>query len=137
MRSSLVILVGILVLGGGAAWIYSAFVQNSRQPAPVAKGAERQATSRVFTSSGSGLSERVAISPDGKTLVYVERLKSKCSLRFGEIETNNSVQIVPYSDREYRYLVFSPDGKKLVAGGHDSSVRVFTRHPTLWGYKLD
>lgn len=110
---SLGVLVGILILGGGAAWIYSAFVQNNRQAVLAAKGAERQALSRVFTSSGSGRPERVAISPDGKTLVYVERLKSKTSLRFGEIENNNSVQIVPFSDREYRYLAFSPDGKNV------------------------
>ena len=34
-------------------------------------------------------------------------------------------------------VAFSPDGKRLVSGEHDKSVRIYTRHRTLWGYRLD
>ena len=34
-------------------------------------------------------------------------------------------------------LAFSPDGRQLAAGGHDQSVRLYTRHRSLWGYRLD
>jgi WD40 repeat protein len=33
-------------------------------------------------------------------------------------------------------LAFSPDGKRLVTGEHDRSVRQYTRSRTLWGYKI-
>jgi WD40 repeat protein len=32
---------------------------------------------------------------------------------------------------------FSPDGRRLVSGEHDHSVRVYTRQRTLWGYRLN
>ena len=34
-------------------------------------------------------------------------------------------------------VAFSPDGGRLVSGGHDRSVRLYTRHRTLWGFRLD
>jgi WD40 repeat protein len=34
-------------------------------------------------------------------------------------------------------IAFSPDGKRLISGEHDRSVRLYTRHRTLWGYRLD
>jgi WD40 repeat protein len=34
-------------------------------------------------------------------------------------------------------IAFSPDGERLVSGGHDKSVRLYTRHSTLWGFRLD
>jgi hypothetical protein len=32
---------------------------------------------------------------------------------------------------------FSPNGRQLISGEHDHSVRLYTRHRTLWGFKLD
>ena len=34
-------------------------------------------------------------------------------------------------------IAFSPDGKRLASGEYDSSVRLHTRHRTLWGYRFD
>jgi len=34
-------------------------------------------------------------------------------------------------------IAFSPDGKRLISGEHDRSVRLYTRHRTLWGWRLD
>jgi WD40 repeat protein/serine/threonine protein kinase len=34
-------------------------------------------------------------------------------------------------------VAFSPDGKRIASGEHDSSVRIYTRHSTLWGWQLN
>ncbi|HET9710524.1 MAG TPA: hypothetical protein VFP64_01535, partial [Pyrinomonadaceae bacterium] len=34
-------------------------------------------------------------------------------------------------------VAFSPDGGRLIAGGHDRSVRLYTLHRSLWGFRLD
>jgi WD40 repeat protein len=34
-------------------------------------------------------------------------------------------------------VAFSPDGKQLISGGHAHSVRLYTRHRALWGFRLD
>lgn len=118
-KAGIGIFVGILVLGGAAAWIYS--LRN--RPASPGKTSERQLAAKVFTTAGGGIPNRVAISPDGKTLAYVESLKGQYSLRLGEIENNNSVQIIPYSDRSYRYLTFTPDGKHIYFTARDANHR--------------
>lgn len=120
-RSRVLVIVSVLVLGG-AAWLYNSRNQGSNLPESLVKASERQLTARVFTTAG-GIAERVAVSPDGKTLAYVERLKGQNSLRLGELETNNSVQIIPVSDRLYRYIAFTPDGKSIYFTARDSNHR--------------
>ncbi|HSB10718.1 MAG TPA: protein kinase [Blastocatellia bacterium] len=34
-------------------------------------------------------------------------------------------------------VAFSPDGKRLACGEQEKSVRIFTRHRALWGFRLD
>jgi WD40 repeat protein len=34
-------------------------------------------------------------------------------------------------------VAFSPNGRQVVSGEHDNTVRIFTRHRTLWGRRLD
>jgi WD40 repeat protein/serine/threonine protein kinase len=34
-------------------------------------------------------------------------------------------------------IAFSPDGRQLVSGEHDRSLRLYTRHRTLWGLRLN
>jgi WD40 repeat protein len=34
-------------------------------------------------------------------------------------------------------LAFSPDGTRLVSGEHDRSVRLYSRHRTIWGFRVD
>jgi WD40 repeat protein len=34
-------------------------------------------------------------------------------------------------------VAFSPDGKRIACGEHDKSVRVYTRHRSLWGYRVN
>lgn len=118
-KAGIGIFAGILVLGSVAAWIYSL----RGGPDPTGTTSERQLAAKVFTTAGGGIPSRVAISPDGKTLAYVESRDGLYSLRLGEIETNNSVQIAPYSDRSYRYLGFAPDGKHIYFTARDANHR--------------
>lgn len=34
-------------------------------------------------------------------------------------------------------VAFSPDGKQLISGGHDHSVRLYARHRTVWDFGLN
>ena len=108
----------LLLLGGAAVWFYTS--RNSRQKA-VALTPERQMTTHIFTTEGGGIPWRVVISPDGKWLAYVQRIKGLYSLWLGEIETNHSIQIVPPLDRFYEYLTFAPDGKSLYFTARDDN----------------
>lgn len=121
--------VGVLVvLAIVSIWVYK--VRSDRdqavsQSTPV-KAAQQFATS-IFTVGGGGMPERVAISPDGKTLAYVARTRRQYSLWLGEIEKSHSVQIIPPTDRSFYCIVFAPDGKSIYFTSRD----VNHRQPTL------
>lgn len=55
----------------------------------------------------------VAISPDGKNLVYTHRTAGKQSLWLRQLESSNNVPIVPPSDDFYGGLAISPDGSSV------------------------
>ena len=103
--------------------IYRSVNSNDQQLAAAVNATRQKFRTRVFVSSGGGMPSRAAISPDGKTLAYVESLKGQNSLRLGDIENSNSVQIIPYSDRAYSNVAFAPDGKNVYFTAIDSSHR--------------
>ncbi|CAN5262850.1 hypothetical protein BH20ACI2_BH20ACI2_25190 [soil metagenome] len=108
----------LLVVVAAGAWLYSS---RTKDNAPVVTPPSPQFSARVFTTAGGGVPDRVAISPDGNIIAFVERRKGQYSLKLGEIDTNNSVQIIPFSDRLYRYLTFSPDGKSIYFTARDEN----------------
>ena len=69
-------------------------------------------TLRRFTTHG-GVPMRVAISPDGKSLVYQQRMNGKDSLWLGQTATTSSVLINDRADLRYGEVAFSPDGSSL------------------------
>ncbi len=69
-------------------------------------------TLRRFDTHG-GVPDRVAISPDGKSLVYRQRLKGKDALWLGQIETNSSVPIYERANYWIDNLAFAPDGNSI------------------------
>ncbi|MBX3293621.1 MAG: winged helix-turn-helix domain-containing protein [Acidobacteria bacterium] len=71
-----------------------------------------------FTTSG-GIPHRAAISPDGKHIVYVQRLKERDSIWVGDRETRNSVEITTPSERLLEFISFSPDGRSILFTGRD------------------
>lgn len=55
----------------------------------------------------------IAISPDGKNVVYTHRVNGKQSIWLRQLETGNNVPIVPASDDFYGGLVVAPDGNNI------------------------
>ena len=55
----------------------------------------------------------IAISPDGKNVVYTHRVSGKQSIWLRQLETGNNVPIVPESDDFYGGLAISPDGNSI------------------------
>jgi Tol biopolymer transport system component/DNA-binding winged helix-turn-helix (wHTH) protein len=90
----------------GGLWLRSSALHASA-PLPWANVAIRRFTTR------NGLPFRVAISPDGKSLVYMQHINDKPSLWLGQIETNSSVPIAEESDVGYTGVTFSHDGQSV------------------------
>lgn len=55
----------------------------------------------------------VAISPDGKNIVYTNRINGRQSVWLRQLESSNNVQIIPPSDDFYGGLVIAPDGNSI------------------------
>src|SRR5262245_57444619 len=125
-------LVLILTAAAVALWL---FVWRTRaiDPSPGAPAA--QTTIRRFATHG-GVPYRVAVSPDGKLLVYLQRINEKDSLWLGQIETNTSVPLTePRDVGTFDSLVFSPDGSSIylsVRGGSRAEP-MLARMPVLGG----
>ena len=77
----------------------------------------------------------VAISPDGKSLVYKQSINDKDSLWLGQIETNNSVPISQRTDLRYGEPAFAPDGGSIYFTVSDDSrpQTMLVRIPVLGG----
>jgi len=71
-----------------------------------------------FVTQG-GVPFRVAISPDGKSVVYRQRINGQDSLWLGQIESNSSVMINDEPNVSYYSLTFSPDGQSIYATARD------------------
>lgn len=105
----------VVAIGITAFWIYKGEGMRT-----VSSTAAPRITTKTFSTAG-GVPDLVAISPNGKSLAYIERLKGQNSLWLGEIESGNSVQIAPYTDRLYNFLCFSPDGQTLYFTARDQN----------------
>ncbi len=82
-----------------------------------------------LTQSGNAESGQVAVSPDGKYVVYAVRDAGKQSLWVRHVATSGNVQILPPVDAAYRGLTFSHDGNyiyfaRLEPAGSPSMYRV-------------
>lgn len=62
------------------------------------------------TSAGNVVQGELAISPDGKYVVYAVEEAGQQSLWVRQVATSSNVQIVPPTPTEYDGLTFSPDG---------------------------
>jgi Tol biopolymer transport system component len=88
---------------------------------------------RRFDTHG-GVPYRVAISPDGKSLAYIQRLKGKYSLWLGQIDSNSSVAVYEQPDLLLDNLHFSPDGANLYFSvGGDRPQMMLVRMPAVGG----
>jgi eukaryotic-like serine/threonine-protein kinase len=122
----------VLAIGGLTIWVRD--LRNaSAAPLPWTNVAPRR-----FATQG-GVPFRVAISPDGKSLVYRQRFNGRDSLWLGQIDSNSSVLISDRSDVSYNALTFSPDGASIYVTERDRNQNQtkLVRMPALGGVATD
>jgi DNA-binding winged helix-turn-helix (wHTH) protein/Tol biopolymer transport system component len=99
LMSALIVLVGVVLIGG---WLLRNQASSSIPILSAPFALEKLSTDGgVF---------HIAISPDGKNVVYTHRENGKQSIWLRQLETSNNVPIVPASDDFYGGLAISPDG---------------------------
>ena len=76
----------------------------------------------------------VAFSPDGKQVVSAG---DDNVIALWDVSSRKLITRIGQHTAPVYAVAFAPDGKHIIAGGHDHSTRVYTRHRTLWGYRLD
>ncbi len=97
-----------------------------------------QMTVRRFTTYG-GLPLRAVISPDGRSLAYIQRLNNKNSLWLGEVDTNISSPLYQQADLEVVEPTFAPDGNSIyfLTAGEQHPNGMLKRMSVLGGDVID
>jgi Tol biopolymer transport system component/DNA-binding winged helix-turn-helix (wHTH) protein len=123
-----------LIATSGAVWLLTSEERDPGQARAATPGLDRRMTLRRFTTHG-GVPLRVAISPDGKSLVYQQRMNGKDSLWLGQTATNSSVMINDRPDLRYGEVAFSPDGSSIyfAVTGTDYPEGMLVRMPLFGG----
>jgi len=114
----IVLVVGLAVLGIGGAIVYRYYGSNG---ASASKPPARAANLKMTRLTANGKTENAAISPDGKTVVYVLRDGAQRSLWVRQVATSSNIQIVPPAEMLIGRETFSPDGNYIYYQAKDKA----------------
>lgn len=107
--------IGVSLIGFG---IYKYFAQRS---APKKTNLGVSSNMKITRLTTNGKTENAAISPDGKTVVYVLRDGGQRSLWIRQVAINSNVQIVPPAETNFGRQTFSPDGNYVYYQAQDKA----------------
>ena len=82
----------------------------------------------------NGRVKSVAVSPDGSLAASAGDDQTIC---LWNVKNRRLITRIGTHSAPVLSVAFSPDGRQLVSGEHDKSVRLYTRHRTIWGYRWD
>jgi serine/threonine protein kinase/WD40 repeat protein len=108
-----------LIFAFGLFRLYKFVVQKPSDRAATQTAKSTAPVIRRLTASGT--IERAAISPDGKSVVYVEKDGTQQSLWMSLIAENSKTPIVAPADVNYDSPTFSPDGIDVYYSVHDKN----------------
>ena len=76
----------------------------------------------------------VSFSPDGKRVISAGDDKM---IAVWDVASRKLVTRIGLHTAPVYAVAWSPDGKLVISGGADHSVRLYTRHRSLWGWSWD
>ena len=82
----------------------------------------------------SYLSNEVAFSPDGAEVVSSSNDKK---IKSWDVARRKLIRTIGDHSSPVEAIAFSRDGKFIVSGEHDHTVRIYRRHRTWFGSKVD
>ena len=131
-RSRPYVLLGMVafLLVAGALVFAGWFLKGGRSGAPILS-----APLSIEKLSTDGGVFHIALSADGKNIVYTHRIAGKQGLWLRQLETSSNVMIIPPSDDFYGGLAISPDGNSVyfVRGSQNEGQLTIYRMPIFGG----
>ncbi|HEX3143656.1 MAG TPA: protein kinase, partial [Pyrinomonadaceae bacterium] len=104
-----IVVVGVIGAGVLGLWLYN----SARGSSGSDRKSSRASNMKITRLTANGKTENAAISPDGKTVVYVLKEGAQKSLWIRQVATSSNVQIVPPSEANITRETFSPDGNYI------------------------
>lgn len=127
-----VFFVGLLGIGLAGYWFYRS---SGAAGTSADKNSGRAPNMKITRLTANGKTENAAISPDGKTVVYVLRDAGQRSLWIRQVATSSNVQIVAPAEMFIGRETFSPDGNYIYyqAKDKDNPQGMLLQVPALGG----